>query len=379
MSVHKVECPNCHEPFELDETSYARIVAQVRDQEFQKEIAQREQLVRSECEANAKNQQLELEQAVKEWKVKCEGMAELHQMELDRMKQEQAHTMQTVKFQQERAEEELRRQYEEQLRMKDEQIAYYRDFKAKQSTKMVGESLEQYCETEFNKMRSVGFSRAYFEKDNDIKTGSKGDFIFRDYDASGMEFISIMFEMKNEMDQTATKHKNVDFLKELDKDRREKNCEYAVLVSMLEADSDVYNAGIVDMSYRYPKLYVIRPQFFIPMITILRNAALQTLDTKHELVRMQQDNLDLLNFEQSLDEFKTKFSRNYRLAEERFGDAIKNIDRTIDYLQKTKDALLVSDKHLTAANNQAQALTVRKLTNGNPGMAAKFAKLQGDD
>ena len=262
------------------------------------------------------------------------------------------------------------------LAEKDREIAFYKDFKARQSTKMVGESLEQHCLTEFNKLRAAGFRNAYFEKDNDARTGSKGDFIFRECDEKGLEFISIMFEMKNEMDETATKHRNEDFFKELDKDRREKGCEYAVLVTMLEADNEYYNTGIVDVSYRYPKMYVIRPQFFIPMITLLRNAALHSLEYQRQLAEVRNQNIDISNFEAEIDEFKEKFGRNYRLASEKFKKAIEEIDKTIEHLQKTKDALLSSENNLRLANSKAEDLTIKRLTRGNPTMAAKFAELE---
>lgn len=267
-------------------------------------------------------------------------------------------------------------QHKKELALKEEQIAYYRDFKAKQSTKMVGESLEQHCLMEFNRIRSVAFRNAYFEKDNDARSGSKGDFIFRENSDDGYEFISIMFEMKNEMDETASKHKNEDFLKELDKDRNEKKCEYAVLVSLLEPDNELYNGGIVDVSYRYPKMYIIRPQFFIPLISILRNAALNSLEYKTQLAIVQNQNIDITNFENEMNDFKNKFARNYDLASRRFKEAIDEIDKTIQHLQKTKDALLGSENNLRLANNKAQDLTIKRLTKNNPTMQAKFAALE---
>ena len=244
--------------------------------------------------------------------------------------------------------------YEEKLKMKEDQIAYYRDLKARQSTKMIGETLEQHCAIDFNRLRATAFRNAYFEKDNDARTGSKGDFIFREFDEEGTEFISIMFEMKNEADETATKHKNEDFLKELDKDRKEKNCEYAVLVSLLEADNELYNGGIVDMSHRYPKMYVVRPQFFIPIITLLRNAAMNSLQYKKELATIKNQNIDISHFEEDMNDFKEKFARNYRIASEKFKKAIEEIDKTIDHLQKTKEALLSSENNLRLANNKAE-------------------------
>lgn len=272
-------------------------------------------------------------------------------------------------------EKSLKGQYERQLKDRDEAIERLRDLKARLSTKMVGETLEQHCEIEFNRLRATAFPMAFFEKDTDVKSGSKGDYIFRDLDDMGSEFISVMFEMKNESDTTATKKKNEDFFRELDKDRNEKGCEYAVLVSLLEPDSELYNAGIVDVSHRYPKMYVVRPQFFIPIITLLRNAARNTLAYKAELARVREQNVDITNFESELEAFKTGFARNYDLASRKFKVAIDEIDKTIDHLQKTKEALLGSENNLRLANNKADDLTIKKLTRGNPTMAAKFAEL----
>ena len=274
------------------------------------------------------------------------------------------------------SEKSLKEAHDAELKHKDEEIAYYKDFKARQSTKMVGESLEQHCEIEFNKLRATAFQNAYFEKDNDAKTGSKGDFIYRESSPDGVEFISIMFEMKNESDTTSTKHKNEDFFKELDKDRKEKKCEYAVLVTLLEADNELYNSGIVDVSYKYEKMYVIRPQFFIPLITILRNAALNSLSYRQELALVKNQNIDVTNFENSLQDFKTKFSNNYRIASEKFQNAIDEIDKTIDHLQKVKEGLLGSERQLRIANDKAQDLSVKKLTRNNPTMKAKFEELE---
>ena len=278
-------------------------------------------------------------------------------------------------------EESLKREYEaklkhkdEQLKEKDEQIDYYKDFKARQSTKMVGESLEQHCLTQFNSLRMTAFPTAYFEKDNDAKSGSKGDFIFRE-SMEGTEFISIMFEMKNEMDETATKHKNEDFFKELDKDRREKKCEYAVLVSLLEMDNELYNNGIVDVSYRYEKMYVIRPQFFIPMITLLRNAALNSLKYRQELEAAKNQQLDIANFEENMNAFKQGFGRNYEIASKKFKTAIDEIDKTITHLQKTKDALLSSENQLRLANNKAEDLSIKKLTKNAPSVRKMFEEI----
>ena len=269
----------------------------------------------------------------------------------------------------------IKEKYEIEIKQKDETIAFYKDFKAKQSTKMIGESLEQHCEIEFNRLRMTAFQNAEFGKDNDAKTGSKGDYIYREYDKSGTEIISIMFEMKNEGDETATKKKNEHFFKELDKDRNEKKCEYAILVSMLEADNELYNNGIVDVSYAYDKMYVIRPQFFIPIITLLRNAAMNSLKYKQEVALMREQNIDITNFEEDLNAFKEGFARNYDLASRKFKAAIDEIDKTITHLQKTKDALLSSENNLRLANNKAEDLTVKKLVQKNPTMKEKFDQL----
>lgn len=278
-----------------------------------------------------------------------------------------------------RREQALKEKYEESLRLKEEQVEYYRDFKAKQSTKLIGESLEQHCMTQFNQIRMTAFPNAYFEKDNDARTGSKGDFIFREASPDGIEFLSIMFEMKNEGDTTATKHKNEDFFKELDKDRREKNCEYAVLVSMLESDSELYNTGIVDVSYRYPKMYVIRPQFFLPLISLLRNAAIHSLSYRQELALVKSQQMDVSHFEENMNKFKDAFGRNYRIASEKFQRAIDEIDKTIDHLQKTKDALLASENNLRLANNKAEGLTIKKLTKNAPAVQKMFDELESEE
>jgi hypothetical protein len=274
------------------------------------------------------------------------------------------------------AEKSLKDKYETQIKDRDDAIERLRDMKARLSTKMVGETLEQHCETEFNRIRATAFPRAYFEKDNDARTGSKGDYIFRDLDEAGTEIVSVMFEMKNENDRTSTKNKNEDFLKELDKDRLEKGCEYAVLVSLLEPDSELYNTGIVDVFHRYPKMYIVRPQFFIPIITLLRNAAMNSLKYKSELALVRAQNIDITNFENNLETFKTAFARNYDLASKSFKTAIDEIDKSIDHLQKTKDALLGTDRNLRLANDKAQDVTIKKLTRGNPTMAAKFSELK---
>lgn len=287
--------------------------------------------------------------------------------------------LQRVELEKQLAETSLKDKYETQIKDRNDEIERLRDMKARLSTKMVGETLEQHCETEFNRIRATAFQRAYFEKDNDARTGSKGDYIFRDSDEAGTEIVSIMFEMKNKSDETATKKKNEDFLKELDKDRTEKSCEYAILVSLLEPDSELYNSGIVDVSHRYRKMYVVRPQFFIPIITLLRNAAQNSLKYKTELALVKGQNVDITNFENDLDAFKTGFARNYELASKKFKTAIDEIDKTIEHLQKTKEALLSSENNLRLANDKADDLTVKKLTKGNPTMAAKFAGIKNDD
>lgn len=292
--------------------------------------------------------------------------------ERDRLKSE----LEQLRLEKELCEKSLKERYEVQIKDRDDHIDRLKDLKARLSTKMVGETLEEHCECEFNRLRATAFPGAFFEKDNDAKTGSKGDYIFRDSDEHGTEILSIMFEMKNECDLTSTKKKNEDFLKELDKDRKEKNCEYAVLVSLLEPDSELYNSGIVDVSHRFPKMYVVRPQFFIPIVTLLRNAAQNSLKYKTELARVREQNLDITTFESKLDEFKTGFARNYELASRKFALAIEEIDKTIDHLQKTKEALLGSENNLRLANNKADDLTVKKLTKGNPTMAAKFSELK---
>lgn len=410
--MQEIKCPKCGEIFQVDESGYASIVKQVRDKEFTKEIESRKaqfesekdnavQLAKLEAEKlfNEKLSKKETELAETEVK-KDKEIAELKnklanfdkdkELEINKLmtklnnelteKESHITTLKGEKALTEKEcqlkEQSLKEQYEEKLRFKDEEIARYKDFKSKLSTKMVGESLEQHCEIEFNQLRATGFKNAYFEKDNDAKTGSKGDYIYRDKDAEGIEFISIMFEMKNEMDTTSTKKKNEDFLKELDKDRREKNCEYAVLVSLLEPESELYNAGIVDMSHRYPKMYVIRPQFFIPIITLLRNAAGNSLEYKRELEIIKAQNVDVSNFEAEMNDFKDKFSRNFRLASEKFQKAIEEIDKTIDHLQKTKEALLSSENNLRLANNKAEDLSIKRLTKNNPTMAAKFEELK---
>ncbi len=399
--MQEIKCPKCGEVFQVDESGYAAIVKQVRDKEFEKEVNDRQAQFQSEKESLVRLAKAETEQAFHDEIVKrdmeiAQLKAKLDSGEKDRQlavseavqekereiaeSREQIYVLtgkiETGEKESQLREKSLKESYEERLRMKDEQIAYYRDFKARMSTKMIGESLEQHCEIEFNRLRATGFQNAYFEKDNDARTGSKGDYIYRESDEGGTEFISIMFEMKNEADTTATKKKNEDFFRELDKDRREKNCEYAVLVTLLEAESELYNSGIVDVSHRYPKMYVIRPQFFIPMITLLRNAAMNSLQYKKELEVIRNQNIDISHFEEDMNDFKDKFARNYRLASEKFQKAIQEIDKTIDHLQKTKEALLSSENNLRLANDKAENLTIKRLTKNNPTMRAKFAELE---
>ena len=410
--MQEIKCPKCGEVFQVDESGYAAIVKQVRDKEFEKEIRDREaqflkekdsaqELARARTEQKFSERISQQEAKIRELETKLQAEEQARELTIEKAEEEKEKELADWKAEKEQelarkdsqilqlqakldsGEKEnqikaqsLKENYEEQLKMKDEITAYYKDFKARQSTKMIGESLEVHCETEFNKLRATGFQHAYFEKDNDARSGSKGDYIYRETDPEGVEFISIMFEMKNEMDETATKRKNEDFFKELDKDRREKNCEYAVLVSLLEPDSELYNQGIVDVSHRYPKMYVIRPQFFIPIITILRNAAVNALEYRQELEAIRTQNIDISHFEEDMNEFKEKFSRNFRIASERFQKAIDEIDKTIDHLRKTKEALLSSENNLRLANNKAEDLTIKRLTRKNPTMAAKFAQLE---
>ena len=387
--MNEIKCPNCGTIFQIDESDYASIVKQVRDSEFNKEITLRDKEYQKDKENSIKLVQIELEKKYSDEINKKELTITNLQNELKLKDTNQELVLKNALSEKEKEidvlnnklensnntyllkEKSLKEQYEDKIKSKDEQIAYYKDFKARQSTKMIGESLEQHCNNEFNKLRPL-FGNVYFEKDNDIKTGSKGDFIFREYDEDGIEIISIMFEMKNEADETSSKHKNEDFLKELDKDRKEKNCEYAVLVSLLEIDNEYYNTGIVDMSHRYPKMYVIRPQFFIPLITLLRGAALNTLGYKKELQIVQNQNIDISHFEDNINSFKEGFGRNYRLASEKFKKAIEEIDKSMDHLQKIKDALISSENNLRLANNKIEDLTIKKLTSNSPTVAKMF-------
>ncbi len=398
--MRELICPNCGTTITIEESAYSEIVQQVRDKEFYKALNERSEQLEKSMDAEIK---LKLAENDKENAMtlaeKDRLLAELQskidasdtEKELavnraisDRDKQladKQIEIaalnsrIETIEQANLLKEKNLQESFAEKIRLKDEQISYYKDLKTRMSTKMVGETLEQHCEIEFNKLRATGFQNAYFEKDNDAKGGSKGDFIYRDYDDDGTEFISIMFEMKNELDETATKHKNEDFFKKLDKDRNDKGCEYAVLVSLLESDSELYNSGIVDVSHKYPKMYVIRPQFFIPTITMLRNAASNSLQYQKELAIVQSQNLDITNFEAEMNDFKEKFGRNYRLASEKFKNAIDEIDKSIDHLNKIKAALTGAENNLRLANDKAEDLSIKKLTKNNPTMKAKFEAL----
>ncbi len=409
--MKEIKCPKCGEVFKVDESGYTAILKQVRDEEFSNEIKEREKQFMLEKENALSINKLQMEKEFSEkLKEKEEEISKLKsnleqerfvaknainelvinknqeitelqnklttfdkdkELEITKLKNEKI--LSDKEFQ--LKEKSLIEQYENQLRFKEEEIERYKDFKAKLSTKMIGESLEQHCETEFNRLRATGFQNAYFEKDNNAKSGSKGDYIYKETDSDGEEFISIMFEMKNEADSTSTKKKNEDFFKELNKDRNEKKCEYAILVSMLEPDNELYNTGIVDVSHKYPKMYVIRPQFFIPIITILRNSALHSLEYRKELSLIKTQNIDISNFEAEMNDFKEKFSRNFELASKKFKTAIEEIDKTIDHLQKTKEALLSSENNLRLANNKAEDLNIKKLTKNNPTMKAKFEEL----
>jgi len=445
--MNEIICPNCHKAFKVDEAGFADIVKQVRDHQFEEELANRLELAetkkkleisealesiekeRDKLMHDLKTKEAEKESAIKlaeadirtslqkELSEKDKQLSELKaqsdtelakklsekELEISKMKSqiENAETQKSLELsvatkeiekerdklkhdleiketEKELLEKSIREKYTTQLVMKDDEINRLKDFKQKLSTKMVGETLEQHCEVEFNKLRATGFQNAYFEKDNDSRGGTKGDYIFRESDEEGNEIISIMFEMKNENDETSTKKRNEDFFAKLDKDRKDKGCEYAVLVSLLESDNEFYNTGIVDVSYKYEKMYVVRPQFFIPIITLLRNAAMNSMEYKAELNLMRNQNIDITNFEEKINAFKTGFARNYDLASRKFKTAIDEIDKTISHLQKTKDALLSSENNLRLANNKADDLTIKKLTYGNPTMKAKFDAQNGD-
>ena len=431
--MSEIKCPKCGEAFTVDESGYIAIVGQVRDAEFYKSLEERQKLLvnqknaeimllEEKAKGDSERVTFELKQEIEKLKSQVtsiekdknvEKTLELStlQREVDNLNatiksnsQEKELAINNVKQENQKAyfEKEslinklqteidnsntykelqlktLREGYEIKLKEKSDLIDYYKDFKTKLSTKMLGETLEQHCEIEFNKLRATAFQKAYFEKDNDVKSGSKGDYIFRETSDTGVEFISIMFEMKNEMSTTATKKKNEDFLKELDKDRKEKGCEYAILVSLLEADNELYNTGILDVSYKYPKMYVVRPQFFIPIITLLRNAALNSVSYKEQLAELHNQNIDISNFEKDITEFQDKFNSNYDLASKKFQTAISEIDKTIDHLIKTKEALLSSENNLRLANNKAQDLSIKKLTKNNPTMANKFEALKDEN
>ena len=421
--MHEIICPHCQKAFKIDEAGYADILKQVHDKEFDKQLHERlaaaekekqiavelaESKAMGEVQKTAASKDAEI-QALKS-QIEVAELAKKHAvsdalnavekerdalkaaLESKEMAQKLAVTeavsvvakerdefkngLKQLELEKQLAESSLKDKYETQIKDRNDEIERLRDMKARLSTKMVGETLEQHCETEFNRIRATAFPKAYFEKDNDARSGSKGDYIFRDADDAATEIVSIMFEMKNESDQTATKKKNEDFFKELDKDRTEKGCEYAVLVSLLEPESELYNTGIVDVSHRYPKMYVVRPQFFIPIITLLRNAAMNSLKYKTELAIVKAQNIDITNFESELDSFKTAFSKNYDLASRKFQTAIDEIDKSIDHLQKTRDALVSTDRNLRLANDKAQDVTIKKLTRGNPTMAAKFEELK---
>lgn len=424
--MNEIKCPNCGQVFKVDESGFADIVKQIRDHEFEKELREREQLMKqdkenavklaeantksalqedvakkdveiatlkSRIEASGNEKTLEITAAVA--KIEKERDALANKLKAKEVEKQLAVSEAVNKVEKERdtlagelkakeaeqklLEATLKEKHLSELKSKDELIAYYKDMKAKLSTKMVGETLEQHCETQFNQIRATAFPKAYFEKDNDARTGSKGDYIYRETGAEDTEVISIMFEMKNEQDETTTKKKNEDFLKELDKDRSEKGCEYAVLVSLLEPDSELYNSGIVDVSHRYPKMYVIRPQFFIPMITVLRNAALNSLQYKSELALVRNQNIDITNFEENIETFKSGFARNYDLASRKFKSAVDEIDKTIKGLEKIRENLLSSENNLRLANEKAEDLTIKRLTRGNSTMTRMFAELKDND
>lgn len=395
--MYEIICPHCKKVFKIDEAGYADILKQVRDSEFEQELHERLELAEKDklnavelAEAKAASESQKAFAAkdaeIQNLNAKLDSIQITQKLEITeavsavgKERDELRNSLERAMLEKQLAETSLREKYETQIKDRDGEIERLRDMKARLSTKMVGETLEQHCETEFNRIRATAFPRAYFEKDNDARTGSKGDYIFRDSDETGTDIVSIMFEMKNESHETATKKKNEDFLKELDRDRSEKNCEYAVLISLLESDSELYNSGIVDVSHRYPKMYVVRPQFFIPIISLLRNAALNSLKYKSELELVKAQSIDITNFENELEEFKAGFARNYELASKKFKTAIEEIDKTIDHLQKTKDALLGSENNLRLANNKADDLTVKKLIQANPTMARKFAELKKVD
>ncbi len=394
----ELKCPHCGQAFTVDDTELSSIVQQIRDKEFEKDIEKRiselkeHMLMTHRLEMEAKENEIKLmsqkeyDKEIQKLKSQLDKATEKSaklQAQLDSSEDKKIiAVMEAVKkVEEEKKDLESQLIHEKDkgkllLEQKDEQIAYYRDLKTKMSTKMVGETLEQHCEIQFNQLRATAFKNAYFEKDNDSRSGSKGDYIYRETDENGVELISIMFEMKNEMDETATKHKNEDFYKELDKDRKQKNCEYAVLVSMLESDNELFNAGIVDVSYKYEKMYVVRPQCFIPIITLLRNAAMNAMEYKQELAVVRNQNIDISDFEEKLMNFKSDFSRNYDIAHSHFDKAVDEIDKTIQHLEKVKKELLGSDNQLRIANNKVDEVSIKKLTRGNKTMQEKFEELK---
>ena len=387
--MNEIKCPKCGTTFTIDEDDYASIVKQIRDSEFQKALEAAEASKKSEIKLAVNEVESKLNEEIIRLKAQIAAdenskklaiseAIDAKNQELADQKQlnmELSNKLQSSVLEKELAEKSIKETYEARLKMKEDEVAYYKDLKSRLNNKMLGESLEQHCEIEFNKLRATAFRLAQFGKDNTVskESGSKGDYIFRDYTDDGLEYISIMFEMKNEADETKTKHKNEDFFKELDKDRKEKNCEYAVLVSMLEPENELYNEGIVDVSYQYDKMYVIRPQFFIPLITILRNAAQHSIEFQKELAVVKAQNIDVSNFESELNDFKDKIRYNYEHANTNFGNAIKEIDKSIAELEKVKKSLETAVKHLGSANNKAEELTVKKLTKGNPTMIEMFA------
>ena len=416
--MNEIKCPKCNEIFSVSEDTYKSITSQIRNSLFEEELQKQVDLINAEKENSLKLKEAQLSQKVDKLyaqleKEKLEYNNKIQQIEnessnkINKLKNEIAINDTNTKLKIREKENELNIQLANKeiqikelnneltatkakselelsnekerhnliLKSRDDEIQYYKDYKSKLSTKMIGESLELYCETEFNKLRATAFNNAYFEKDNDIKTGSKGDYIFRDFSDDNTEYISIMFEMKNEADKTDNKKKNEDFFKKLDKDRNDKGCEYAVLVSLLENESELYNAGIVDVSHRFPKMYVIRPQFFIPIISLLKNTSLKSLDYKKELMLIKNQSIDVSNFEAEMNDFKDKFGRNYRLASDKFNDAIKGIDKTIAELEKTKKNLLSSENNLRLANEKAQDLSIKKLVKDNKTMKEKFDNL----
>ena len=388
--MNEIRCPHCNNAFKIDQAGYADIVKQVRDREFTNQLnerlesAEREKesaldLLRQKTLNEIQSAAVEKEKALHNLQAKLREMEVSQKLavteavkQVEQERDEFKNGLEQAQLKKALEEKALEERYQVQLKDREEQIERLKDMKAKLSTKMVGESLEQHCETEFNRIRATAFQNAYFEKDNDASSGSKGDYIFRDMDEDGNEIVSSMFEMKNESDTTATKKKNEDFFKELDKDRNEKKCEYSVLVSLLEPDSELYNTGIVDVSHRYPKMYVVRPQFFLQIISLLRNSGVSSLAYKAELNLMRKQNIDVTNFETKLEEFKSGFAKNYDLASRKFHSAIDEIDKSITHLQKTKEALLSSERNLRLANDKADAVTIKKLTHSNQTMKQKF-------